>query len=351
MPTEPTKSQVLLTYTKLFVIYTVLGVGVLSIFMYFSTLARRDVAIASTNELTLRIGRTAYVYSHLDAAFVCGRYDPELAYIFRPGDCRMKETEYDVLIHTNSAGLRDDESSLDDPEVVILGDSHALGLGVAQDRIFAALIEKESGLMVLNTGMPSYGTAREIMLLRRLNIENIKYIIIQYCRNDFDENKAYFSVGGHLNTVSNEEYELISKVKTGRHKSFASPGIGVVVRVFRKIAETVSSFLHENGDQISEAEAFRNVLLKNMDLIKNKKIIILEINGHNKYDNLFISNAKEELRDLDLDLQFIDVSQFLTIDDYYILDNHMMARGHQKVAQAILQVINAQSAAGPASTD
>lgn len=351
MPTEPTKSQVLLTYTKLIVIYMVLGVGVLSIFMYFSTLARRDVAIASTNELTLSIGRRAYVYSHLDAAYICGRYDPELFYILRPGDCRMKETEYDVLIHANSAGLRDDESSLDDPEVVILGDSHTLGLGVAQDRIFAALIEKESGLKVLNTGIPSYGTAREIILLRRLNIENIKYIIIQYCRNDFDENKAYFSLGGHLNVRSKEKYEIISKASIRRHKFFASPGIGVAIRVYQKVTEFVSSFLHENGNQITETEAFRYVLLKNMDLLKNKKIIILEINGHNRYDNSFISNAKEELRDLDLDLQFIDVSQFLKNDDYYILDNHMMARGHQKVAQAILRIIGAQSAAGSTSTD
>ena len=207
MPDEPTKSQVLLTYTKLIFLYTVLGVGVLLIFMYFSMLARWDAAFASKNELTLGIGRMGYVYSHVPAQYVCGRYDPELAYILRPGDCRIKETEYDVLIHANSAGLRDDESSLDDPEVAILGDSHAMGLGVAQDRIFAALIERESGLKVLNTGISSYGTAREILLLRRLNIKNIKYIIIQYCRNDFDENKAYFSVGGHLNTVSNEEYE------------------------------------------------------------------------------------------------------------------------------------------------
>jgi intein-encoded DNA endonuclease-like protein len=79
-----------------------------------------------------------------------------------------------------------------------------------------------------------------------------------------------------------------------------------------------------------------------MDLLEGKKIIILEINGHNKYDNLFIDKAKQELDDLPLDLNFIDVRQFLTDQDYYVLDNHMTAKGHRKVAEAILDMIRAQ---------
>ena len=316
--------------------------------MYFCGLTRGNVAIASINDLTLMIGRTAYLYTHASAQYVCGRHDPELAYILEPGDCRLKETEYDVLVSANSMGLRDDESSIDNPEIVILGDSHSMGQGVEQDKIFAALIEKESGLKVLNTGISSYGTAREMMMLRRLNIENVEYLIIQYCRNDIDENKAYASLGGRLNIMSNDKYETIKKIDIDRYQSFFDPGTGVAARALENFTGAVSALLGENAETVNEIEAFRYVLSQNMDLIKDRKIIILDINGHNKYDNLFINNAKQNLEDLDLDLRFIDVSEILNDDDYYVLDNHMRASGHQKVADAILRAIGAQSAAGSA---
>ena len=53
MSSEPTKSQVLSTYAKLISIYTVLGIGVLLIFMYFCGLTRDNVSLASINDLTL----------------------------------------------------------------------------------------------------------------------------------------------------------------------------------------------------------------------------------------------------------------------------------------------------------
>ena len=184
-----TTELTILVYARLIAIYTVAGIGILLAFLYFCYLARQDLDVASSNGMTLNIGRIAYTYSHGAIQYACGRYDPQLAYILRRRECSYEETEYETTFHPNSAGLRDDETSLHDPDIVILGDSHALGLGVSQDETFAALLEKGSGLKVLNTGVSSYGTAREMMLFRRLGISNTDYIIIQYCRNDFNENK------------------------------------------------------------------------------------------------------------------------------------------------------------------
>ena len=331
-----------LLYTKLIAIYTVFGVSGILVFMYFINLSGRDVDFASQNDVFRNIGRVAYRSTNLPTQYICGRFDPQLGYIWRPGECRYEQLEYEMLIQFNSAGLRDDETSLHDPEVVILGDSHAMGEGVPQDETFAALLEKMLGLKVLNSGVSSYATAREMMLFRRLGNNNADYIIIQYCNNDFSENKRYFNLSGQLNVMSEEKYENLVSIAKDRHKSFAWSSIGVVKRAFEKATEVIASLVRGKNEEIDEVLAFKYVISNNKDLLKGKKIIILEINPYNNNDDLFINRAKWELSDLDLDLHFIDVSQFLTDGDYYVLDNHMTASGHRKVAEAIFEVIRAQ---------
>jgi lysophospholipase L1-like esterase len=342
MSHDSTGKHGFLLYSKLIAIYVALGVSIILAFLYFCNLLRHNANLAASSELTLKIARTAYRYSHASIQFVCGRHDLQLGYTLEPGECRYEDVEYKMRFEVNSAGLRDDEDSLANPEIVILGDSHALGLGVSHDGVFAARIEAGTGLKVLNTGASSYGTAREMMLFRRLNIDSADIIIIQYCRNDFEENKKYFELGGQLNVMSQDKYENIASIDKERHRSFVQPGIGVLTRVVEKTTEMVDSFVSEKHDEIDEVEAFRYVLEQNKDLMEGKKIIITEINGHNRYDNLFISRAKHSLYDLDIDLHFIDVSQFLTDQDYFVLDNHMTADGHRKVAKAILDVIREQ---------
>jgi hypothetical protein len=342
MPQDSTGKHGFLLYSKLITIYVALGVSIILAFLYFSNLVRHNADLAASSELTLKIARTAYRSSHASIQFVCGRHDLQLGYLLNPGECRYEDVEYKMRFEVNSAGLRDDEDSLANPDIVILGDSHALGLGVSQDEIFAGRIEAESGLKVLNAGVSSYGTVREMMLFRRLNIDSADIVIIQYCRNDFKENQKYISLGGQLNVMSQDKYDNIARIDKEHHRSFVQPGIGVLTRAVEKATEVMASFVSEQHDEIDEVEAFKYVMEQNKDLMEGKKIIITEINGHNRYDNLFISKVKQSLDDLGLDLHFIDVSQFLTDQDYFVLDNHMTADGHRKVATAILDVIRAQ---------
>lgn len=331
-----------LLYVKLIFIYIVVGLACIFLFLVLCNLVRKDADLASSNGLLLKLGRTGYLRSHASIQYVCGRYDPQLTYLLRPGACRYADTEFDTLVQVNSAGLRGGEESLDNPDVVIIGDSHTLGNGVRQEKIFATRLENSSGLKVLNAGMSSYGTAREFMLLRRLGVDKAKYIIIQYCRNDYNENKAYLDSGGRLEIMSEEKYATLARVAPERHRSFAWPGIGVATRAAEKAVEAGSSLFSDKTESIDEVVAFKFALSQNKDLLAGKKVIILDINGSNRYDNKFIEKARPALADLDLDLQFIDVSRFLTDKDYYVLDNHMMASGHKKVAAAISDVIRAR---------
>lgn len=328
-----------LLYVKIIFASLIFGVVLLFLFLLLCSLVRNDADLAASNGLFLKLGRTGYLYSHASIQYVCGRHDRELSYLLRPGECRYADVEYDTTIRANSAGLRDDEDSLDNPHAVIIGDSHALGVGAHREESFATRVEEMSDLKVLNAGMSSYGTARELMLLRRLEVGNAEYVIIQYCRNDFDENKAYLNAGGRLEIMPEEKYETVARVDRERHRSFAQPGMGVATRAVEKVGELGASLVSGRTEKVDEVTAFKFALSRNKDLLQGKKVIILELNGHNRYDNMFIEKAKSRLGDLGLDLRFIDTSRFLTDEDYYVLDNHMRARGHKKVADAIVDVM------------
>ncbi|HUG80890.1 MAG TPA: hypothetical protein VML01_04455, partial [Bryobacterales bacterium] len=53
----------------------------------------------------------------------CAEFDARLTYRLRPGACTFSELEFSTHYEINSLGVRDDEQSLDAPEIVVLGDS------------------------------------------------------------------------------------------------------------------------------------------------------------------------------------------------------------------------------------
>ncbi len=67
-----------------------------------------------------------------------------------------------------------------------------MGWGVEQDETFAQRIEETLGVRVLNIAVSSYGTAREMMMLNRVNLNSLKYLIVQYSGNDLGENLQFF---------------------------------------------------------------------------------------------------------------------------------------------------------------
>jgi hypothetical protein len=126
-------------------------------------------------------------YLQIDPAAI--RWDAELGYTLRPGEFRFSNTEFSTSYRVNSLGPRDDEASLHQPEVVVLGDSFAMGWGVEQNETFAQVLERLTGLRVLNAGVSSYGTVRELRMLARVDTSATSWVVIQFCNNDFFENR------------------------------------------------------------------------------------------------------------------------------------------------------------------
>lgn len=98
------------------------------------------------------------------------QYDAELFYLLKPGRFRYANFEFNVGFSVNSKGVRDDEDSLTNPEIIFAGDSITMGWGIEQDKTYPQIIEKKLKMKSLNAGISSFGTAREMALLKRFNI-------------------------------------------------------------------------------------------------------------------------------------------------------------------------------------
>src|SRR5688572_30127817 len=120
---------------------------------------------------------------------------------------------------------------------LVLGDSHAMGWGVEQGQTFAQIIEGSTGKRVLNAAISSYGTAREMIMLRRIDRRSVGLIILQYCSNDFVENRYFSHNNYRLKPMSRETYSAIVRDLEGARRYF--PGRFVArtleVQVFRRL--------------------------------------------------------------------------------------------------------------------
>jgi len=274
----------------------------------------------------------------------CAQYDPALTYKLKPGTCTISYKEFTVKYDVNKFGLRDDDSSLVRPDVIVLGDSFAMGWGVDQDKIFSSLLENNTKFKVLNAGMSSYGTARESILLNQLDTSNLKYLVVQYCSNDIRENKRFTDNNFKLDISSEEKYDkrVLKHVTRRRYKLF-----DFTARLLRSISRGIRG----KGPRIPIVNAeqeylnYLNILddiAKKLD--SNVKIVTFEMNSYNRNDSVLDLKIKEMLKTeqfahlKDRVITF-DASKLLDDSNYFILDDHINESGHSKIADEITKLI------------
>ncbi len=98
--------------------------------------------------------------------------DEQLGMALRPGATGWSSGEAKAHVRINSAGFRDREHALEKTpgitRVAVLGDSFCEAMQVPWGQTFCALLEKAlPNVEVLNFGVSGYGTAQELILLRR----------------------------------------------------------------------------------------------------------------------------------------------------------------------------------------
>jgi hypothetical protein len=272
----------------------------------------------------------------------CGQYDPELFYTLRPGECSFMNREFNVDNKINRKGLRDDEPSLRFPKVIALGDSYTMGWGVRQDESFPQILEQRLAQPVLNAGVSSYGTAREALLLRRLPMDSVRVLIWQYHPNDFEENIKYIENHYRLAVRTKYSYDSLRSAIGSRQGYYPFKHLyGVCQQIGKRFQDNRTG----SGSQSREAQVFLDVV-KHSGIEPHVAIFVFTLDDYNKLDGNFTKAVDSLLREPEyrnLNLKTINISNELLEEDYFILDDHINANGHRKLASKIHEQIISHS--------
>ena len=288
----------------------------------------------------------------------CSEFDQDFFYRLRPNnECTFSNVEFSNKIRTNSIGNRDDEASLSKPDVICLGDSYTMGWGVEQNESFPALIEKNTGLKVLNAGMSSFGTVRELRKLSKLDTSNAKWVVLQYCDNDIEESKPYVDNKFQLQTSSAATYDsLVRRTEWNRvyypGKTFFSVGLFKIKETIKGLRKKPQGeYMLQVGAQTvtipQSAKYFAETLRSFAPLLKNRKLIVLYAFEGGRKDTVFVPALQQLLatspykEELPGPIHYINTSTILENADSFILDDHYNAKGHAKIALAASNIIKA----------
>ncbi len=274
----------------------------------------------------------------------CAQHDPTIGYTLKPGACTFGGREFMNRYDINSLGTRDNEASLQHPEIIVAGDSFAMGWGVNQSDTFAKKLGNNTGIKVLNAAVASYGTAREMMILHRLSTDGMKYLIIQYCGNDIDENREFYLNHNYLPIMSAQQYKEYQELYNDSLQYFFGKYLWIKIK---KRWDEIEQRRGQSGvvTDRDEIDLFLNAIENSGLNLKNVTIIAFVMNGRNPADNkdfpaglkkkLAVGNYPPYLKNMIV----LDFSDQLQKQHFYVLDDHINALGHKIIADTLTRVI------------
>ena len=239
-------------------------------------------------------------------------------------------------------GVRDAEESLAAPEIVFLGDSYTLGWGVDQSETFIKQLEEKIKRKTLNTAIPSYGTVREMLMLGKVDKSHLKCLIIQYCSDDYDENRLFFVNGNRPQIMRAGTFDNLS-MRHSKPKSYF-PGKYTKLKIKKRMDEwKLRQEKKVNDNSLNDVDLFMHVLKYNEDMLANIPLIVFEMNGINQ-TNRFTNELREKASAPDQptfirNMVILDMSQYLKDQHFYVLDSHLTAAGHVIVADVLCKTI------------
>jgi hypothetical protein len=262
------------------------------------------------------------------------QFDPRLLYTLKPGRFDYTAREFATRFYVNRLGVRDDEESLIAPEIVVVGDSFAMGWGVQQEETFAQVIERRTGRRVLDTAVSSYGTVREMRMLERVDLTRATHVILQYSQNDADENVPFLDGVDH---ASYEPIEFTDMLKWAQRVRRYWPG--------RYTWWFIDGWIERRADAgppSQEAPLSRQVeaLLAALEraspnvMPARTRLVFIAADC----PPVFVDELERALaarRDLPAWIRDMKVVR-LPLVETYALDGHWTAAGHRRVADALL---------------
>jgi hypothetical protein len=277
---------------------------------------------------------------------VHARYDPELVYTLQPGAFVFSNIEFSTQYVVNSAGVRDNQRSLTRPEIVVAGDSYAMGWGVQQEESFPELIEKRTGRVVLNTAVASYGTVRERRLLDRVDLSRATTLIVQYDANDFAENDEFFKQGNQYKASGRDVWlAAIAQQRRGERYWPFRMVYDALVWIKRGITGwPQGGFEPSSYPPDAAADRFINAMIHaSARDLGTMQIIVVDVEPDPAFlRSLDAARRSEQYPPYVRNLRVVDLSQKLTRDMRYVLDDHLNAKGHAAIADALVAALDAR---------
>lgn len=281
-------------------------------------------------------------------------YNDSLFYTLKPSARFVfSNLEFCDSFYTNKMGLRDDDSSLLKPDIICLGDSYAMGWGVAQSESLGEQVAIAAHKKVLNAAISSYGTARELKNLYRLDTSNLQYIILQYCRNDYRENREFVQHDYSLSISSKKVYDSLLNDHYWSKFWFPCKRTITIAKFYADKKMNALLFPHRitwadsAAYHLKEAARyFTDILFRSAINFKKIKVLVVDMNEPESMNNDFLDevNRLQELpgyaAHFNNNLITVPVADLLTGADYFILDPHIRASGHKKIAERLLTYLS-----------
>lgn len=289
------------------------------------------------------------------------QFDPELIYVPRPGAARFRNAEFDTIVTISPEGLRqqpppDEKTGRD--LIVVAGDSYAMGWGVGDAETFSALLQERFHHQTLNAGVPSYGTARELLRLRRLGLlARAQMLVIQFCPNDAPENHEFLQLGDGRVSARDPKAQW-ARAQNGGAMPEVTYGrvLDRTVAILRQRAQAqpLGRFLASLGGDEERVNNFEKefprlaqeflAVLDRFPELKGKPILVTELRPFAS-SSIFLPELTRLLQDRP-NIRLVPLT--LARDDYFRFDGHLLPRGHERVAEQLDQAIR-DSQARPAA--
>ena len=274
-------------------------------------------------------------------------YDPELTYLLKPGEFYFENQEFRNKYNVNKAGLRDDAASLDSPKIIAAGDSYTMGWGVEQEEGYPQLLEKKTKMRVLNAGISSYGTVRELQVLDRLDLSNMKYLIIQYNVTDAYENRTYLERDYKLPITSEDKYVERASRFQAKRRYFPGKMTWEISKSLFGLNEDKYERSSSHVEVSTEVRDFLRVLqVLGEEKLEGVQILFFELPFWCETRSSFVTSVRNEIKsessypDYMKEMRVIDFHGKLQSDEHcFVLDDHMNSRGHALVADTLAKVI------------
>lgn len=298
-------------------------------------------------------------------------FDEELGYSIKPNlKVPFNNEEFRTVVTTNSMGFRDNEDSLRNPSIFILGDSLGFGWGVNWPASCDKALEDLYGARVLNMSVPGYGPLQELLALKRFGEKydiKGKTVIFLLCFNDVADTMGFGS--GSIKIENNSlNYSIFSKDAFNElmelYKTRSYRGIyrtSYMLYILKNAQKELKNKLRNKKktettrantvDPHLKYEIFGLVIDKIKDFCSENKIkaIFLWIPSIRSFED---NAAKfgDDYEDTVLSevtrifnrsgLQLISLKGRLTHNDYYRLDGHLKPSGQYKIAAEINKLLS-----------